>query len=89
MNRSSLVRKKTYSCSFVKKTSQVQALSLGLIIKQAKLKYNNVFVNKLVNMRVRFNYIYYYIFMYILGLKIYLYKLEIKLYKFVNRFIRY
>ena len=45
--------KKVYLCSFVKKTNQVQTLSLCLIIKQANLKYNNMFVN----MRVQFNYI--------------------------------
>ena len=37
--------------------SQAQALSLGSIIKQVKIKHNNVFVNKLVNMWAQFNYI--------------------------------
>lgn len=32
--------------------SQAQVLSLGLIIKQIELKYNNVFLNKLVSMRL-------------------------------------
>ena len=45
--------KKAYLFLFVKKTNQVQTLSLCLIIKRVKLKYNNMFVN----MRVRFNYI--------------------------------
>ena len=31
-----------------KKTNQVQALSLDLIVKRAKLKHKNVFINKLV-----------------------------------------
>ena len=33
------------------KTSQVQTLSLSSIIKQVKFKHNNVFMNKLMNMR--------------------------------------
>ena len=33
-------------------TSQIQTLSLGLIIKQAKPQYNNVFMNKLMNIYV-------------------------------------
>ena len=31
-------------------------LTLGSIIKQIKLKHNNVFVNKLVNIKARINY---------------------------------
>ena len=38
--------------------SQVQVLSLVLIIKQVKFKHKNVFVNKLVSIRVRFLTIY-------------------------------
>ena len=45
-----------------KKKSQVQDLSLGSIIKRTKLKHNNVFANKLVNMRAQFKYIKYYMF---------------------------
>ena len=31
--------------------SQVQVFNLSLIIKQVKLKHNNIFMNKLTNMR--------------------------------------
>ena len=57
MNSSSSTQGKACLYLFVQKTSQAQALSLGSIIKQAKLKQNIVFVNKLVNMRAQFNYI--------------------------------
>ena len=57
MNSSSSVQEKTCLYSFVYKTSQVQALSLDSIIKWTEFKHNNVFVNKLVNMRAQFNYI--------------------------------
>ena len=51
-------KKLIYVCLFRgKKKSQVQDLSLGLIIKRTKLKHNNVFANKLVNMRAQFKYI--------------------------------
>ena len=43
MDRLSSTRDKAYLCSFVWKTSQVQALNLDSIIKQVKLKYNNMF----------------------------------------------
>ena len=65
--------------------SQVQVLSLVSIIKQVKSKHKNVFVNKLVSIRVRFLTIYIHTHTHLL--KIYLYKFEIGLYKFVNRFI--
>ena len=65
--------------------SQVQVLSLVSIIKQVKSKHKNVIVNKLVSIRVQFLTIYTHTHTHLL--KIYLYKFEIGLYKFVNRFI--
>ena len=38
-------------------TNSSSSLSLNSIIKRVKLKYNNLFVNKLVNLRIRFNYV--------------------------------
>ena len=67
-------------------TSQAQVFSLSKIIKQVKIKHNKMFMNKLTNMRARFDSILLYLFMYT-HLKIYLFRLEIRLYKFVNRFI--
>lgn len=62
--------------------------SLGTSIKQVKLKHNNVFMNKFMSMTLDlsiYNIIYLYVYMY----KIYLYRLEIGLSNFVNKFIRY
>ena len=56
MNNSSLTEEKTCLYPFVQKTSQVQAIILSSIIKQAKLKHNNVFMNKLVNTMTQLNY---------------------------------
>ena len=55
---SSLVWEKAYLCLFVYKISQVQILSLSLIINQTKLKYKNVFVNKLMNIRTVRTYVF-------------------------------
>ena len=65
------------------------SLSLELIIQQANKLHNDMFVNKLVNMRLNLTrHIILYFYMYNF-LKIYLYKLEIKLYKSINRLIWY
>ena len=55
---SSLVWEKAYLCLFVYKISQVQILSLSLIINQTKLKYKNVFMNKLMNIRTIRTYVF-------------------------------
>ena len=57
MNSLSSDRGKECLCSFslVKKISSNPIL--GLIIKRVKLKYNNEFINKLMNMRAQINYI--------------------------------
>ena len=65
------------------------SLSLELIIQRASKLHNDMFANKLVNMRLNLTrHIILYFYMYTF-LKIYLYKLEIKLYKSVNRLIWY
>ena len=58
--------------------------SFGSISKRVKLKNSNVFVNKLVSMKLDLNI--YYMF---ICIKIYLFILDIILYKFVNKFLRY
>ncbi len=60
------------------------SLSFGSISKWAKLKNSNVFVNKLVSMRLDLNI--YYMF---ICIKIYLFILDIIVYKFINKFLRY
>ena len=42
---------------FKKQAGLNSSTSLDSTIKQVKFKHNNVFMNKLVNMRVRFNHI--------------------------------
>ena len=65
------------------------SLSLELIIQRASKLHNDMFTNKLVNMRLNLTrHIILYFYMYNF-LKIYLYKLEIELYKSVNRLIWY
>ena len=53
-----MVWEKAYLCLFVYKISQVQILSLSLIINQTKLKYKNVFMNKLMNIRTIRTYVF-------------------------------
>ena len=65
------------------------SLSLELIIQRASKLHNDMFANKLVNMRFNLTrHIILYFYMYTF-LKIYLYKFEIELYKSVNRLIWY
>jgi hypothetical protein len=53
--------------------------------------YNNVFVNKLVSTRLDlsiYNITYLYIYIYIYIYKLHLYRLEIELYKLVNKYMK-
>ena len=59
-----------------------------LTIKQAKIKYKNLFVNKPMSMRNGLS-IYNVICYMHTCIQMYLYRLEIGLYKFVNKFVRY
>lgn len=59
-----------------------------LTIKQAKIKYKSLFVNKPMNMRNSLS-VYNVILYTYTCIQIYLYRLEIGLYKFVNKFVRY
>ena len=62
-------------------------LNLGSTVKQVELKHNIVFVNKRMSMMLNLSNIILYVYMYTC-IKIQLYRLEIRLFKFVNKLIR-
>ena len=62
-------------------------LNLGSTVKQVELKHNIVFVNKCMSMMLNLSNIILYVYMYTC-IKIQLYRLEIRLFKFVNKLIR-
>jgi len=62
-------------------------LNLGSTVKQVELKHNIVFVNKRMSMMLNLSNIIPYVYMYTC-IKIQLYRLEIRLFKFVNKLIR-
>ena len=62
-------------------------LNLGSTVKQVELKHNIVFVNKRMSMMLNLSNIILYVYMYTC-IKIQLYRLEIRLFKLVNKLIR-
>ena len=62
------------------------SLGLNSTIKRTKLKHNNVFMNKLMNVRLNLS-IYNTIRFFFTYIKIHLHRLEIKTYKLVNKSI--
>jgi len=87
MNNSSSTRGKDLFIFVYLATKSNSSPSLSSTIKRAKLKHNNVFVNKLVNMMRLHSSIYNIILLHVYLSKIILHKVKIRLYKFFNRFI--